>query len=67
MSSPEMKATIAVMINRFRTARPLSRAHREALKCNGDLPRKMWWEEGKRAVTTNKREAGNQNDGHPSI
>jgi hypothetical protein len=44
MASPERTTTISEMIHRFRTAKPTSRAHREAMRRNGDLPVKMWWE-----------------------
>lgn len=44
MDSPRKTTTIAEMIHRFRNAPPTSRYHRDAMRRNGDLPERMWWE-----------------------
>ena len=50
MSSFDEVTTIAEMIHRFRTAKPTSRAHRDAMRRNGDLPNRMWWEESRKKI-----------------
>jgi hypothetical protein len=50
MSSFDKTTSISEMIHRFRTARPTSRAHRDAMRRNGDLPNRMWWEESRKIL-----------------
>jgi len=50
MSSFDKTTSISEMIHRFRTARPTSRAHRDAMRRNGDLPNRMWWEESQKKI-----------------
>ena len=51
----EKTATVAEMVERFRTAPPTSRAIREAMRKNGDVPIRMWYENEKKESTLDHR------------
>ena len=51
----EKTATVAEMIQRFRTAPPTCRAIREAMRNNGDGPIRMWYENNNKDTTLDQR------------
>ena len=49
-------ATASEMIHRFRHAKPTSRAVREAMRYNGDAPKRLWYEPSMNNSTTKTRQ-----------
>jgi len=60
MTSPPSTTNISEMIHRFRTAEPKPRAIREAMKRNGDMPSKLWWEVRPCSELTNENKVTEQ-------